>query len=138
MKSIFEKSSGLAGVLLVAISCVSGISSAYAEDVGKGVLIVRGDAYGASANDANNYQAEDTDINGRLEQVSVLCARAANQTAAALVATDHTRVWGGYMSGKTTQVIQAGGHVVKDPQVGNPNHCLINGVKLSEITGMWH
>lgn len=138
MKSIFERSSGFVGALLIAISCVSGISSAYAEDVDMGVLIVRGDAYGASANDEDNYQAEDTDINGRLEQVSALCAKAANQTAVALVATDHTRNWGGYMSGNTTTVIKAGGRVVKNPQKGNPNHCLINGVKLSQITGMWH
>src|SRR5690606_26886427 len=96
-------------------------------------MLVRG---GAANTDAN-YAKEDQDINGRLQGVSVLCASAGNQTAAALVATDTTRVWGPYMTGNSTTVINYGGHVVKDPLPGNPNHCLINGLSLGQIKGMW-
>jgi hypothetical protein len=110
------------------------ISLAKAEDIGKGVLIVRGGA----ANSEANYDKEDRDINGRLQGVSALCANSGNQTASALIQTDNTRTWEAYMSGNTTTVINYGGHVVKDPLDGNPNHCLINGLKLPQIKGMWH
>jgi len=71
-------------------------------------------------------------------KVLAVTTSAGNQTAAALIATDTTRVWGPFMSGNTTTVINYGGHVLKDPLPGNPNHCLINGLKLGQIKGMWH
>ena len=134
MNAFIENHKYLAAAILFAALACGGVSSAQAEEVGKGVLIVRG---GAANTDAN-YAKEEQDANGRLEHVSALCASAGNQTAAALIATDTTRVWGPFMSGNTTTVINYGGHVLKDPLPGNPNHCLINGLKLGQIKGMWH
>jgi hypothetical protein len=137
MNAFIENHKYLAATILFAALACGGVSSAQAEEVAKGVLIVRGDAYGVSANDKNNYQNDEVN-DGRLEGVSVLCASKGNQTAAALVLTDTTRAWGGYMSSSTTTVINLGGKVVKDALPGNPNHCLINGLTLGQIKGIWH
>lgn len=137
MQAFVETHKYLAAAILFAALGAGSISPAQAEDIAKGVLIVRGDAHGASANEKDNYKNE-TVNDGRLEDVSVLCASKGNQTAAALVATDTTRTWGGYMSGNTTTVINSGGRVVKDAQPGNPNHCVINGLTLGQIRGIWH
>lgn len=119
------------GLLLSALAA----GAVQAAEVGKGVLIVRGGA----ANTDNNYRKEDRDSNDRLYRVSALCASSGNQTPAALVATDTGWAFGAtYMSGSSTTVINYGGHVVKDPLPGNPNHCLINGLTLAQIKGMWH
>ncbi|WP_415754075.1 hypothetical protein [Pseudomonas leptonychotis] len=134
MQNFLNSHKKLGACILFIALCAGSVSAAQAEEVGKGVLVVRGGA----ANTNANYDKEDQDSNGRLQQVSVLCASSGNQTAAALVATDTTRVWGGYMSGNTTTVINFGGHVVKDWKEGNPNHCLINGLTLGQIKGMWH
>jgi hypothetical protein len=134
MQNFLNNHKNIAACILLAALCAGSVSPAQAEEVGKGVLIVRGGA----ANTSVNYDKEDQDSNGRLQGVSVLCASNGSQTAAALVATDTTRVWGAYMSSITTSVIKFGGHVVKDRQPGNPNHCLINGLTLGQIKGLWH
>lgn len=134
MQNFLNSHKKLGACILFIALCAGSVSAAQAEEVGKGVLIVRGGA----ANTSVNYDKEDQDSNGRLQGVSVLCASKGSQTAAALVATDTTRVWGAYMSGTTTTVVNKGGHVIKDRQPGNPNHCLINGLTLGQIKGMWH
>jgi hypothetical protein len=134
MQSFLDNHRHLSACILFAALCLGSVSPAQAEEIGKGVLIVRG---GAANTDAN-YDKEDRDVNERLQGVSALCASSGSQTAAALVATDTTRAWGAYMSGNTTTVINYGGHVVKNALKGNPNHCLINGLSLGQIKGMWH
>lgn len=123
-----------AGILLVALNAAGMASAQAGEEVQKGVLIVRG---GAANTDAN-YDKEDRDSNDRLQGVSILCARRSSQTAAELVQTDRSRAWGNYMSGSSTAVINYGGHVVTDPLPQNPNHCLINGLTLAQLKGLWH
>lgn len=137
MQAFLDKHKYLAAAILFAALAAGGVSQAQAKDIAKGVLIVRGDAHGASANEKDNYKNE-TVSDDRLEDVSVLCASKHNHTAADVVATDTTRTWGGYMSGNTTTVINLGGRVVKDEQPGNPNHCVINGLTLGQIKGIWH
>ncbi|TIH10414.1 hypothetical protein [Pseudomonas leptonychotis] len=134
MQNFLNSHKKLGACILFIALCAGSVSAAQAEEVGTGVLIVRGGA----ANTSVNYDKEDQDSNGRLQGVSVLCASKGSQTAAALVATDTTRVWGAYMSGTTTTVVNKGGHVIKDRQPGNPNHCLINGLTLGQIKGLWH
>jgi hypothetical protein len=138
MNAFIESHKYLAAAILFAALCAGSVSSAQAEDVAKGVLIVRGDAHGFTPNQGDNYKNEERDINDRLVGVSALCASSGSQTAPALVLTDTTRNWGGYMSGNTTTIINLGGKVVKDKQPGNPNHCLINGLTLGQIKGIWH
>ncbi|RDD81088.1 hypothetical protein DVJ77_12175 [Dyella tabacisoli] len=109
----------------------------YAADAPKGWLMVRDGA----ANTNANYANEDSDINGRLTGVSVLCKNIADTpvTVNALIATDATRVWGAARNvGGVTTVVNLGGKVVIDPQTNNPNHCVINGLTLSQIKGIWH
>jgi hypothetical protein len=98
----------------------------------KGWLLVRG---GAANTDAN-YNKEYTASNDTLQQVSVLCG--ATNNAPGLIATDGTRVWGAYMESNVTTVINKGGKVVLDAQENNPNHCLISGLILKDIKGIWH
>ncbi|GAD64020.1 hypothetical protein [Aquipseudomonas alcaligenes] len=138
MNAFIENHKYLAATILFAALACGGVSSAQAEDVAKGVLIVRGDAHGFTPNQGDNYKNEERNINDRLEGVSALCASSGSQTAAALVLTDTTRNWAGYMSSNTTTIINQGGKVVKDPLPGNPNHCLINGLKLGQIKGIWN
>ena len=133
MNAFIENHKYLAATILFAALACGGVSSAQAEDVAKGVLIVRGGSPNTS-----DYANQETDINGKLERVSALCAPRGNMTAAQLVATDTGWAFGAnYMSGSTTDVIKQGGKVVKDPLPGNPNHCLINGLKLGQIKGIW-
>ena len=122
-----------------AIACLLAVSfSAYAGDPApKGWLMIRG---GAATTDAN-YGNEDSDDNGKLQSVSVLCAQLSESPAniQQLIATDSTRNWGATRGiASTTTAINLGGNVVKDPLKGNPNHCLINGLKASQIKGIWH
>jgi len=103
----------------------------------KGWLVVRSGV----ANDKANYDKEDSDINGKLEGVSVLCAKVNDEAVAiqGLINTDTTRVWGPNRGvSSTTTVINQGGAVIIDALRGNPNHCLINGLTLSQIKGIWH
>jgi hypothetical protein len=134
MNAFIETHKYLAAAILFVALCAGSVSSAHAEDVAKGVLIVRGGTPNTS-----DYATQEQDINGKLERVSALCAPRSSVTAAQLVATDNGWAFGAnYMSGSTTDVIKQGGKVVKDPLPGNPNHCLINGLKLGQIRGIWH
>jgi hypothetical protein len=123
----------------VAIACL--LCTSFAAFAGgpapKGWLMVRD---GVANRDAN-YANEDSDSNGALHGVSVLCAASSDTPAniTALIATDGTRNWGAnHGVATTTTAINLGGNVVKDPQPNNPNHCLINGLKTSQIKGIWH
>ena len=84
MNAFIENHKYLAATILFAALACGGVSSAQAEDVAKGVLIVRGDAHGFTPNQGDNYKNEERDINDRLEGVSALCASSGSQTAAAL------------------------------------------------------
>lgn len=103
----------------------------------KGWLVLRD---GAANTDAN-YAKEDRDINGKLQGVSVLCADKSDtaQNVQALIASDQTRAWG-VNPGRTrvSTIVNLGGQVVTDPLPNNPNHCLINGLTLPQIKGVWH
>ena len=81
MQNFLNSHKNLAACILLTALCAGSVSPAQAEDVAKGVLIVRGGA----ANTNANYDKEDQDSNGRLRQVSALCASSGSQTAAALV-----------------------------------------------------
>src|ERR1700750_2448166 len=120
------------------VTCLLGLSCpAFAkngDDAPGTWLLVRSGA----ANTSANYANEDEDINGKLEGVSVLC-KEIDETAAEvakLVKTDKTRNWGGgptwWVSTVSTATGQ-GGKVVIDALDRNPNHCLINGLKLGKI-----
>jgi hypothetical protein len=103
----------------------------------KGWLVVRSGV----ANDKANYDKEDSDINGKLEGVSVLCANVHDEAVAIqdLINTDTTRVWGPNRGvSSTTTIINQGGSVIIDALKGNPNHCLVNGLTLPQIKGVWH
>jgi len=110
----------------------------FADNVPGGSLIVRD---GAANTDAN-YNGEDKDINNRLERVSALCS-AKNQdrtrtNAQTLIGTDKTRTWAAnYGTAKVSTVTGQGAKVVTDSQPKNPNHCLISGLTVSQIKGVW-
>jgi hypothetical protein len=118
---------------VAACALLSGVVQA-ADNLPKGWRMVRA---GAANTDAN-YGKEGRDPNGKLQHVSALCGPD-QMTAAALVATDHTRQWdGNYMQGNATTAVNLKGNVVRDPLPNNPNHCLIEGLTVSQIKGIWH
>ena len=125
------------------IACLVGLScTAVAKDgdpVPGGWLMARSGA----ANTNANYDDEDADINGKLERVSALCMKVDPVTAAsvqAFVQTDTTRNWGQgpnwWISSASTATGQ-GAKVVQNPLKGNPNHCLISGLTVAKIKGIW-
>ncbi len=110
----------------------------FAGDVPKGALIVRD---GAANTDAN-YANQDKDPNGRLQQVSALCSAGAEQrsraNAQSLIGTDGTRTWATtYGTAQVSTIINLNGTVVTDPLTHNPNHCLISGLTVPKIKGVW-
>lgn len=125
-------------ILYFAVFLLSFSALSYAGEVGKGVLLVR---YGAANIDAN-YDKEDGYPN-TLSGISVLCRAGISANTKAnfdlLVRSDTNRpatlTQGG--AALSTVVINFGAHVVTDPLPGSPNHCLINGIKLSQIKGAW-
>ena len=128
-------------ITVTLITCLLGLScpalARNGDPAPKGWLVVRSGV----ANDKANYDKEDSDINGKLEGVSVLCANIQDNPAAVvgLINTDTTRVWGpNHGVASTTTIIKLDGKVVIDALTGNPNHCLINGLTLSQIKGIWH
>ncbi|HEY4090396.1 MAG TPA: hypothetical protein VGN46_02680 [Luteibacter sp.] len=119
----------------VAMACLLGSSlSAFAGDPApKGWLMVRSGA----ANTDENYKKEESDSNGKLERVSVLCGNFKKSDVDQLIASDRTRGYDTYWTSTTTLVINLGGTVEKDPLPKNPNHCLINGIKVGPLKGIW-
>lgn len=134
MQNFLNTHKTLATAILFTALCAGSIAPAHAEPVPKGVLIVRGGTPSTS-----DYANQERDINGKLERVSALCAPRGNMTPAQLVATDTGWAFGAaYQSSNTTTVVKLDGNVVKDPLEGNPNHCLINGLKPGQMRGIWH
>ncbi|HEX7130657.1 MAG TPA: hypothetical protein VF217_11425 [Rhodanobacteraceae bacterium] len=121
-----------------ALLCVMlSLAAAAGDPAPKGWLVLRD---GAANTDAN-YNKEDKDINGKLQGVSVLCAATGDnaQDVQALIATDQTRAWGANPGrSRVSTIVNLGGQVVTDPMPNNPRHCLINGLTLPQIKGVWH
>jgi hypothetical protein len=123
-------------------ACLLGLSIPAFADNGdaapKGWLLVRS---GAANTDAN-YDKEDSDSNGKLENVSVLCQGVTENAGniAALINTDKTRTWGATwgVSAVSTVLGQGGSVTIDSMGKKNPNHCLINGLTLGKIKGIWH
>jgi hypothetical protein len=110
----------------------------FAGNVPKGALIVRD---GAANTDAN-YANQDKDPNGRLQQVSALCSAGAEQrdraNAQSLIGTDDTRTWAAtYGTAQVSTIINLDGKVVTDPLTNNPYHCLISGLTVPKMKGVW-
>lgn len=126
------------------LACLAALSlSALAKDgdpVNGGWLMARSGA----ANTAANYSGEDEDINGKLERVSALCMKVDPVNAAtvkAFVETDKTRNWGqgpNWWIATVSTATGQGAKVIENPQPRNPNHCLISGLTVSRIKGIWH
>nr|WP_019366196.1 hypothetical protein [Pseudomonas luteola] len=125
------------GTILSLVLMVFSQAQAETIEVPKGVIMLRADAYGAKANDDKNYTKDERRDNDILERVSALCGSSEINNARALIESDETRKWDGYMIANSTSVLKIGGKVVRDPLDNNPNHCLINDVKLSKLKGIW-
>lgn len=94
-----------------------------------------------AANTSDNYGKEDSDIKDRLDGVSVLCKKIDKTTEEIqkLVDSDKTRKWNGspWWVAKASTATGLGAKVVIDELPGNKNHCLINGLTLGQIKGIW-
>jgi hypothetical protein len=127
----------IAAFIACTLSLSSAAFAANGDAAPKGWLLIRSGV----ANSTGNYDKEDADINGKLEGVSVLCQGVSETPTniANLIASDTTRVWGPNRGiGTVSTVVNLKGNVVIDALKGNPNHCLINGLTLSQIKGIWH
>lgn len=124
------------------VTCVLGfVCSAYAKngDPVPGAWLM---ARSGVANDDDNYKGEEKDINGNLERVSALCKNIKETSVEVekLVKSDKTRNWGvaPWWVSKVSIATKQDAKVVIDAQEGNPNHCLISGLSLGQIKGIWH
>ncbi|WP_226504862.1 hypothetical protein [Pseudomonas sp. MWU16-30317] len=125
-------------VAMLGATALVGSLAVHADDqVPLGITVVRGDSYGASANEAGNYEHEPTNANDQLEDVSALCGKKTGDTAASLVGTDKSCTWGHYMTTLSTTVINLKGHIARTPLPKNPNHCSIRGLTVKQIKGVW-
>ena len=113
-------------------------SSAMAENVPKGALVVR---YGA-ANTDDNYMNQQG-YPGVLQAVSALCTDSAQAVTAEnvkeLIKTDkkHPKTLSKAGAANASTLIKQGATVVKNALPGNPYHCLINNITLKSIKGVW-
>jgi len=128
-------------ITVALITCLLGlacpVSAKNGDPAPKGWLLVRSGVANATA----NYDKEDSDSNDKLQGVSVLCADITETAANVqnLINTDGTRVWGVNRGlARASTVINLKGNVVIDAMPNNPNHCLINGLTVSQIKGIWH
>ncbi|WP_448099913.1 hypothetical protein [Luteibacter jiangsuensis] len=129
-------------VLLVCLLGLSGTALAKNGDPVPGTYLM---ARSGAANTDKNYEGEDRDINNKLEQVSALCkelkpADVDAESVKKFMKSDKTRNWGDGPTWWISRVSTAtglGAKVVEDAQPGNPNHCLISGLKVSQIKGIW-
>ncbi|MCS3802703.1 MULTISPECIES: hypothetical protein [Chromobacterium] len=126
--------------------CLVGVSvfstAVIAENVPRGSLVVR---YGA-ANTDENYAKEDGYPDGKMQSISAVCSPG-NEAVSEVNVKNLIRSDKGHPSadrlGKAgatnaSSLIGAGATVVKDPiKSKNPNHCLINNIKLKDIKGVW-
>lgn len=129
-------------VLLVCLLGLCGTAMAKNGDPVPGTYLM---ARSGAANTDKNYEGEDQDINGKLEQVSALCKDIKPKDVTAdsvkkFVQSDKTRKWGDgptWWIARVSTATGLGAKVVEDAQPGNPNHCLISGLKVSQIKGIW-
>jgi len=129
-------------VVLVCLLGITGAAMAKNGDPVPGTYLM---ARSGAANTDKNYEGEDQDINGKLEQVSALCKdiKPKDLTADSVkkfVQSDKTRKWGDgptWWIARVSTATGLGAKVVEDAQPGNPNHCLISGLKVSQIKGIW-
>ena len=128
----------IARTTLIVLLLISTMS--IAQPVKKGVLVVR---RGDATQDAN-YDKDERDPNGKLMRVSVQC----NAEIKPPATSDKLQTLIGQQQGygafpnyanssvaNSTCFINADGNVQTDPQPGNPNHCLINSVKIGVAKG---
>jgi len=128
-------------ITVALITCLLGLAcpalAKNGDPAPKGWLLVRSGVANATA----NYDKEDSDSNDKLQGVSVLCADITETAVNVqnLINTDGTRVWGVNRGlTRASTVINLKGNVVIDAMPNNPNHCLINGLTVSQIKGIWH
>ena len=128
------------GALTLALSLLIVSSPSFADPVNKGALVLRSGA----ADGDDNYANQDVDSNGKLQDVSALCSPDASNKgkSADLITTDKTRNQNKLFQAKfgatqASTITGLGGKVVTDPLDRNPNHCLISGLKVSQIKGVW-
>lgn len=132
-------------VITVLVSCLLGLTgSTFAKngDAVPGTWLM---ARSGAANEADNYKNEEKDINDRLQDVSALCKEIKNkdidnESVKKFVKSDKTRKWGDgpWWIARTSTATGLGAKVVVDAQEGNPTHCLISGLKVSQIKGIWY
>ncbi|WP_242113251.1 hypothetical protein [Luteimonas aquatica] len=102
------------------------------DPIPKGWIVVRD----GNVKDKQNYAKEDLDQNKKLRGVSALCAEN-NADVAKLVKSDKTRKWGNPNQASVTTIVNLGGGVRKDEQPKNPSHCLISGLTVGQMIGVW-
>jgi hypothetical protein len=130
-------------VLLACLLALSGTAFAKNGDPVPGTYLM---ARSGEANTDKNYKNEDQDINGKLENVSALCKelKAKDLDAESVkkfVKSDKTRDWGDgptWWIARVSTATSLGGKVIEDAQPRNPNHCLISGLTVSQLKGLWY
>ncbi|MBS4063903.1 hypothetical protein PDL71_04635 [Lacibacter sp. MH-610] len=83
------------------------------------------------------FSSEEVDQHGRLTDASVNCIEGVddvNQIMAGMQPGLHAF---GIRTAKVEKIIQKGGRVMKAPVPGNPNHCLIFGLSLTDANNLF-
>ncbi len=83
------------------------------------------------------FSSEDLDEHGRLTEASVNCIEGSNNLADIVVGMDPAMHAHGPRSATVKKIVQKGGRVMKAPVPGNPNHCQIVGLKLSDANNLF-
>lgn len=136
-------------IFMGSIICVSALTTVVLGDPAKkGVLLIR-----RGGEDQKNrghlakasFDKDDRDPNGKLMGVSVQCNGEVTYSGSPKD-RDMNRLIGNQRGfepdtrwiANSTCIWNKHGNVQTDPQPGNPNHCVINSVKLSDLLECWH
>ncbi len=83
------------------------------------------------------FSGEILDNHDRLTNASVNCAQGVSDVNAIMRGMPNAMHKYGYCKVSVKKIIQKGGRVIKAPLRGNPNHCLITGLKLSMANSLF-
>lgn len=101
-------------------------------DIKKGTVV-----RGLKNKDLKPFSKEDLDQDDRLMDASVNCIEGVNNISEITTGMPVSMFQYGIRSATVEKITQKGGRVMKAPVPGNPNHCQIFGLSLTDANNLF-